>query len=53
MHAVYLPDVEKVMGANHGLGHGTGSKKKERERRRDREHGSWINKEHPSRRLGG
>lgn len=31
MHVVYLPDVETVMGANHGPGHGTGRKTKERE----------------------
>lgn len=24
MHVVYLPDVEMVMGANDGPGHGTG-----------------------------
>lgn len=42
MHAVYLPDVEVVMGANHGPGHGTGEKrtKKKRAEMRERDCGS-------------
>lgn len=37
MHVVYLPDVETVMGANHGPGHGR--ERGQKEQRQAGEHG--------------
>lgn len=36
MYGIHLPDLETVMGANHGQGQGTGSKKGKQEGRKER-----------------